>query len=283
MSNTIYATTANTIGIDSSNVDISGSLNVTGDLLCNGLTASSLTASSLTASSLTTSNNITCNGLTASSLTASSLSASSNITSPHIFFNNNFNILTFGSSASYRNASNNGWSLTPALQIRYSSVECFTLTSDGILSIRDGLLTGMTTTYSDDRLKHNEVNIINGLEIINQLQPKKYQKTSVALDENYNGDLSGHQWKWEAGIIAQDVEQIDDLSFTVLQGGTYEGRYYPYALNYNNIFVYNIRATQQLHELVQQQAQTIANLASENILIKSKLNEILVEMGKATV
>ena len=35
MSNTIYATTANTIGIDSSNVDISGSLSVTGHVSIN--------------------------------------------------------------------------------------------------------------------------------------------------------------------------------------------------------------------------------------------------------
>ena len=202
------------------------------------------------------------------------LEVNGNIQTSSVYLDNNFSILTFGSSTSYRNAGNNGWSQTPALQIRYSSVECFTLTSDGVLSIRNGLVTGMTTTYSDDRLKHNEVNIINGLEIINQLQPKKYQKTSVALDENYNGDLSGHQWRWEAGLIAQDVEQIDELNFTVLQGGTYEGRYYPYGLSYNNIFVYNIRATQELHELVQQQAQTIANLESRVLALEERISTL---------
>ena len=234
MTKRIYSKYSNTIGIDSSNVDISGSLNVTGDLLCNGLTASSLTASSL--------------------------SASSNITSPHIFFNNNFSIRTYGYSSTQRGGS--GWTQSPAFTINHESTQIFTLTSGGTVVIEDTLLQSQTLSYSDNRLKHNEVNIINGLELINQLEPKKYQKTSVALDENYNGDLSGHQWRWEAGLIAQDVEQIDDLSFTVLQGGTYEGRYYPYGLNYNNIFVYHIRATQELHQLVQQQAQTIANLES---------------------
>ena len=195
----------------------------------------------------------------------------------------NFCIRAFPASTFSRNDGGNHWSTLEALQIRYHNTECFTLNREGNLAIHGGFVASMTTYYSDNRLKHNEVNIINGLEIINQLQPKKYQKTSVVLDENYNGDLSGHQWKWEAGLIAQDVEQIDDLSFTVLQGGTYEGRYYRYGLNYNNIFVYHIRATQELHELVQQQAQTIANLESQNILIKSKLNEILSEMGKATI
>ena len=33
------------------------------------------------------------------------------------------------------------------------------------------------TIISDDRIKHNEVNIENGLSVIRQLQPQKYQKT----------------------------------------------------------------------------------------------------------
>jgi hypothetical protein len=78
---------------------------------------------------------------------------------------------------------------------------------------------------SDDRLKHNEVAITNGLEIIERLTPKFYQKTQVLLDASYNGDLSGYAWSHEAGLIAQEVLQISDLSYVVSGGDYYEQKY----------------------------------------------------------
>jgi hypothetical protein len=78
---------------------------------------------------------------------------------------------------------------------------------------------------SDDRLKHNEVIITNGLDVIERLTPKFYQKTQVLLDASYNGDLSGYAWSHEAGLIAQEVLQISDLSFVVGGGDYYEQTY----------------------------------------------------------
>jgi hypothetical protein len=78
---------------------------------------------------------------------------------------------------------------------------------------------------SDDRLKHNEVVITNGLEIIDRLTPKFYQKTQVMLDASYNGDLSGYAWSYEVGLIAQEVLQISDLSYVVGGGDYYEQKY----------------------------------------------------------
>jgi hypothetical protein len=78
---------------------------------------------------------------------------------------------------------------------------------------------------SDDRLKHNEVIITNGLDVIERLTPKFYQKTQVLLDTSYNGDLSGYAWSHEAGLIAQEVLQISDLSFVVGGGDYYEQTY----------------------------------------------------------
>jgi hypothetical protein len=86
-------------------------------------------------------------------------------------------------------------------------------------------VTSSFTNSSDDRLKHNEVAITNGLTIIDQLNPKFYQKTQTLLDASYNGDLSGHAWTYEAGLIAQELLQIPELSF-VVGGGDY------YQLNY---------------------------------------------------
>ena len=84
-----------------------------------------------------------------------------------------------------------------------------------------GTLTVNTTPYnSDDRLKHNESVIVNGLEVIDKLCPKFYQKTQTLLDASYNGDLSGQTWIYEAGLIAQEVLQVPELSFAV-GGGDY--------------------------------------------------------------
>jgi hypothetical protein len=86
-------------------------------------------------------------------------------------------------------------------------------------------VTGSFTNSSDDRLKHNEVVIANGLEIIDKLNPKFYQKTFTMLDASYNGDLSGHAWTYEAGLIAQELLQIPDLSFAVSGGDYYQESY----------------------------------------------------------
>jgi hypothetical protein len=91
-----------------------------------------------------------------------------------------------------------------------------------------------SNVVSDDRLKHNEVVITNGLTVIDRLVPKFYQKTFTMLDASYNGDLSGHSWTYEAGLIAQEVLQISDLSYLVSGGDYYEKiiKYYDISSNY---------------------------------------------------
>jgi ASC-1-like (ASCH) protein len=86
-------------------------------------------------------------------------------------------------------------------------------------------VTGTFTNSSDDRLKHNEVVIANGLDVIDRLNPKFYQKTQVMLDTSYNGDLNGLTWTYEAGLIAQEVLQIPDLSFVISGGDYYQESY----------------------------------------------------------
>ena len=119
-----------------------------------------------------------------------------------------------------------------------------------------------TVVYSDDRLKHNEAIIINGLDIIDKLTPKFYQKTFEMLDADYNGDLSANTWNYEAGLIAQEVLKIPDLSFCVSGGDYYDENNNlikePYSVNYNNIFMYGLAATKELHKKVKAQ-ETIIN------------------------
>ena len=158
-------------------------------------------------------------------------------------------------------------------------------------------VTGTFTNTSDDRIKHNEVVISNGLAVIDQLCPKFYQKTQDMLDASYNGDLSGLAWTYEAGLIAQEVLQIPDLSFAVCGGDYYQASYIlnsqindpsyilnsqindpsindtsinnydityslvkqVYGLNYNSIYVYGLAAIKELHAKVKAQETIIQN------------------------
>ena len=120
------------------------------------------------------------------------------------------------------------------------------------------------TGTSDDRVKHNEVIINNGLDVIDQLTPKFYQKTLTMLDASYNGDLSGYAWNYESGLIAQELLQISDLSFVVSGGDYYDSTNnlikQTYGVNYNSVFVYGLAAIKELHTKVKTQETTILSL-----------------------
>ena len=169
-------------------------------------------------------------------------------------------------------------------------------------------VSGGTNATSDDRIKHNEKIITNGLDIINQLEPKKYFKSLKRYDEDHNYDLdsSGNpitddDYKIETGLIAQQVMIIDDLKYTVdevedkyktVEKETLDengdvildddgkpviekkeeialkGRY---TVKYQDIFVYNIAATQELYKENQELKTEVATLKSELAAIKQHL------------
>jgi hypothetical protein len=130
---------------------------------------------------------------------------------------------------------------------------------DGSLNIRgtgttivgSSVGTGYITLRSDDRLKHNEQNIVNALLAIRQLKPQIYQKTSNFKELHYRGRLN-EPYIIEAGLIAQDVEQIEELKFSVISGNEQT----PYSLNYNSIFIYCLAALKELDNNV----ETIKNV-----------------------
>ena len=105
----------------------------------------------------------------------------------------------------------------------------------------DVIASSQVNILSDDRLKHNEIDIKNALSTIRKLKPQKYQKTKELLDYNYTGALN-NEYTIEAGLIAQDINEIDELKFTVNEGTSST----PYKLNYNNIFVYSLQAIKEL-------------------------------------
>mgnify|MGYP001257298913 FL=1 len=62
----------------------------------------------------------------------------------------------------------------------------------------------------------------------------------------------------EAGLIAQEVNVINDLSFTVIVGDIER----PYHLRYDNIFVYGLAATKELDSIVSNNINDISNLSN---------------------
>jgi hypothetical protein len=123
------------------------------------------------------------------------------------------------------------------------------------------------------------------------------------LDASYNGDLSGHNWSYETGLIAQELLQISDLSFVVSGGDYYEESYIykrqtndpsnanydisnanydicynlipqTYNVNYNSIFVYGLAAIKELHAKVKSQETTILSLQTSMLEQQTTINSL---------
>ncbi len=122
---------------------------------------------------------------------------------------------------------------------------------------------------SDDRLKHNEVDVTNALATVRQLTAQKYQKTNEPKDADFNGELT-EAYVEETGFIAQDVMAIPELAYCVEEGVTAAGKDI-YYLNYNDIFVVNVQATKELDQIVQNQSKTIQALNTRLLSLESRL------------
>ena len=151
--------------------------------------------------------------------------------------------------------------------------------NDRVVFNANGSATCVSLTTSDDRLKHNEIIINNGLTIVDQLVPKFYQKTQVMLDPHYNGDLSGYTWTYEAGLIAQELLQIKDISFVVQGGDYYDSNNVftqePYSVCYGGVFVYGLAAIKELHTKVITQESSIVNLQSSILNQQTIINSLI--------
>mgnify|MGYP005994161889 CR=1 FL=1 len=118
---------------------------------------------------------------------------------------------------------------------------------------------------SDDRLKHNEVDIKNGLDVIMKMKPQFYDRSSKMLDANFNGNLDELDIKYyqESGFIAQDVYEIDELKHIVDKGD----EEMPWSIQYPQIIAYNTSAIQQLNNKV-------IKLEEENTYLKNKIIDL---------
>jgi hypothetical protein len=112
---------------------------------------------------------------------------------------------------------------------------------------------------SDDRLKWDEAPIATetGINVLNQLRPATYWKGNKIDVEPIESER-----RWEAGFIAQEVEQIPELQHAVAQVDVVDGKYFDgmYTLNYGQIQPYHVAATQELYKLVQDLTVRLAAL-----------------------
>lgn len=126
------------------------------------------------------------------------------------------------------------------------------------------------STASDDRIKFNEENI-EGLKIIRQLNPKKYDKiikfdTSPPSDIEFNNNLDKYPNIKEAGIIAQDLLNTD-ISFVVTNKDISDSSFTPMSVDYNSVFTYAIQSIKELDN-------KINKLESDNLLLLNRISEL---------
>jgi len=140
-------------------------------------------------------------------------------------------------------------------------------------------VSGTTPTPSDDRLKHNEIDITNGLEIINKLKPQIYDKTFTIIDENNNNEEIEVPTYKESGFIAQEVNEINELKHLVSISENTDSENTDsentdielYMLNYIGIIPYNTAAIKELDQIVQSQEAIITSLETRIVLLESRL------------
>jgi len=159
-----------------------------------------------------------------------------------------------------------GWGSTRELAIRWATGIRFQV--DPSRTIRGNVA---YTNSSDDRLKHNELEISNALTTINKLHVKKYYKTGTIYDPSGNvyppdynlteEELETTPHTEEIGIVAQEIQQISELEFVVKDNGLdASNNQNPYSVNYESIHNLLIKAVQELSLQVNELKQEVNEL-----------------------
>ena len=120
-------------------------------------------------------------------------------------------------------------------------------------------------------MKHNETKIENALTSIMKLSPQIYDKTFEFKDVDFKGTLEENNYITEAGLIAQEVYEIDEFKKYVIVGDEKDA----WDINYNNLFVYNIKATQELNEKNIELETKNTELENKIIDLEQKYNNLL--------
>jgi len=148
-------------------------------------------------------------------------------------------------------SSNNG-ATADSFGIKFNNTVVFKISKDGAVYAKQRFFALLTTSISnqnlsDDRYKSRERPLPDdSLSIIQQLKPSRYllhPDHEVPIDVE-DSDLSGVTTYEQAGLIAQELEQIEELAFVVKE---FDGIK---TVDYNSIFPYVIKALQELTERV---------------------------------
>jgi hypothetical protein len=125
---------------------------------------------------------------------------------------------------------------------------------------------GNLTLGSDKRLKENNIDIINGIELNKKLKPQLYNKRNkLELDDN-------NYYIKESGFIAQDIEEVEELKHLINKPKNIEKE--PYTMNYIGLIAYNTAATKELDNIVEQQK---IKINSQENRIQELENKVLLQ------
>ena len=127
---------------------------------------------------------------------------------------------------------------------------------------------------SDKRLKMNIRPINGSINTIMGINFYEYEKINNPENMEYNTT--------ERGVIAQDIQKTD-IHYAVSGNKKLSVNYQVLYITLAQAFKDMVVEVNTLNSQVQNQQAEINNLKAENTLIKSKLNEILSEMGKQNI
>jgi hypothetical protein len=166
------------------------------------------------------------------------------------------------------NLTGNGWNFFTNYATIYDNIHIQNPVGGGGVYMSPG--DTFWRSMSDDRYKHNEVDITNGLDVIMKLEPVFYDRSSTMMDANFNGDLDELDMKYykESGFIAQQVYEIPELKHIVDVGD----EIMPWSIQYPQIIAYNTGAIQQLKKEKDELQNKVTELENELNLIKQHLN-----------
>ena len=161
-----------------------------------------------------------------------------------------------------------------------------------MLSVNGGTYSSGGFTSSDDRIKYNEqvINSSSALNLINQLSPQKYEKIIeqpaeavgnwIPTDAEWPTVKDQYSWMDEAGLIAQDIQQIPELSWCVMgEEVDSEGNQTALRLNYNDIYAYHISATKELSSQLNEEKAKIATLETQMTEQQNTIEELLLRVS----
>ena len=141
-------------------------------------------------------------------------------------------------------------------------------------------VTGTFPGSSDDRLKSYETPIENATSVLLQLRPFKYKKHPYLVTDNPTPDLSGVDWFYESGFIAQEVAQIPELNYLIDDFPVTDEDAPPVepplkSLTYTNFIMWLVAGFQEQQTVINSQASEIATLKEENATLKQAVNQLL--------